>query len=435
MSTTQNLKAVATGQVQRAPRTIIDLLDDPRVKSGLSAVAGRFLQPDRLLKLCVNTIRRTPNLLKCDPQTVLGAMMATTALGLEPNTPQQLAFLIPYSNRRKVGNEWKSVYECQFQIGARGFTALAYRSPHVRSLQAESIHRGDRFRSTVGTNGLFEYEKALVDRGELIGAFSYVRLQGDAEVACVLPLEEIHKIRARSEAWRRAMEDVRSAENDKDRMKAEAKLAETPWVMWEDDMAAKSAIKKHGKQLPIASSDLLIAASGIDDAGEVGRLNLKALSDPEVVKAVIGGEEEPPAVEYSPGEILEQAVDSDRVVVPVSEAGAAAAANKEDAADAGMPAPLPPIDPADRPDTGTDARDAQQPQRGGQREAPARDKKEPKPGDQQAPTPASYAKLAERINRSDARDVAELILDEGRHLPADQQRELGRLVDDRFPPI
>lgn len=429
MSTTNALKAVATGATRQ--RGIIDLLDDPRVKSGLSAVAGKFLQPDRLLRLCTNTIRRTPLLLKCDPQTVLGAMMATTALGLEPNTPQQLAFLIPYARSMKVGGEWKKVYECQFQIGARGFTALAYRSPHVRSLQAEAIHRGDRFRSTIGTNGLFEYEKALEERGPLIGAFSYVRLQGDAEVACVLPLDEILKIRARSEAWRRAMDDVRAAETDKDRARAEAKLAETPWVMWEDEMAAKSAIKRHGKQLPIASSDLLIAASSIDDQGELGRLNLKALTDPDMVRAVIGGEEEAPALEHAPSDALEFGIpDDDGVMVPVSEAGAAAAANREQQEQRGPSEPQqqrPTIDPADHPDKGADPQETAAPER------QQRQRKENKPAAQEEFQGPTYAQLASRINKAGARDVAELILDEARHLPEDQRRDLQKIFDDRFP--
>lgn len=412
MTTTQALKAVATGQVAARTKTIFDYLEDSRVKAGLAAVAGKFLAPDRLLRLCINAVKKNPLLLKCDPQTVLGGMMTTAALGLEPNTIQQLAFLIPYGNNRKVGNEWKKVYECQFQVGARGFVTLAYRSPRVKSIQAEAIHENDLFEHMVGTESFLKYQKTLKDRGPLIGAFSYVRLADDFETACVLPLEELHKIRSKSETWRTLTRNLEQAESEKDSAKALQKLQETPWFMWEDDMGAKSAIKKHAKQLPIASSDLLVAASEMDNQGEAGRLDLKTLADPDAVRAVIAGDMDPPALENTPSETLDQGeMDDDRAMqVPVSAAGAAAAANKQA------------IDPADRPDTGTEAKEAAQPQRDEPKERPAAE----------APK-VTYAVLASRVKKCADRDVADLILDEARGLPADQQAELQRLVDEKFP--
>jgi phage RecT family recombinase len=416
MTTTQALKAVATGQATPRSKTIFDYLDDARVKAGLAAVAGKFLAPERLLRLCINAVKKNPLLLKCDPQTVLGGMMTTAALGLEPNTIQQLAFLIPYGNNRKVGNEWKKVYECQFQVGARGFVALAYRSPRVKSIQAEAIHENDLFEHMVGTESFLKYQKTLKDRGELIGAFSYVRLADDFETACVLPLEELHKIRSKSETWRTLTRNVEQAESEKDSAKALQKLQETPWFMWEDDMGAKSAIKKHAKQLPIASSDLLIAASEVDNQGEAGRLDLKTLADPDAVRAVIAGDMDPPALENSPSDVLEPGeMDDDRPAqVAVSAQGAAAAANKE-------------IEGADRPDTGTEEHATAQPQRKEPQEHPAAE-------DQAAMPRVTYATLANRITKKGVtRDVAELVLDEARGLPADQQAELLRLFNDRFP--
>ena len=97
--TAAGLKAVATGQVQTRPRTILDYLDDKRVHAGIAAVAGKFMSADRMLRLCVNAVKKAPKLAECDPQTVLGAMMTSAALGLEPNTVQQQAFLIPYNTK------------------------------------------------------------------------------------------------------------------------------------------------------------------------------------------------------------------------------------------------------------------------------------------------------------------------------------------------
>lgn len=344
-NTTNALKAVATGQVERRPKTIFDYLDDNRVKTGIAAVAGKFLTADRMLKLCINAVKKTPDLQKCDPQTVLGAMMASAALGLEPNTIQQQAFLIPYARNTKVNGQWTKVYDCQFQVGARGFVTLAYRSPRIKSLRAEAIHEGDLFEHMMGSENFLKFSKALKGRGELIGAFCHVHLLDGFESACVLPLDELHKIRSKSETYQALVRNVEKASSDKDAAYAEKRLAETPWVMWEDDMAAKSAIKKHAKQLPIASGDTLVAAAEIDNRGETG-LDLKSMSDPDMVRAIMNDGAEPPALENNPSETLDfqDSQSAERVQVPVSEAGAAAAANKGQQH----------IDEADRPDAGID---------------------------------------------------------------------------------
>jgi hypothetical protein len=76
------------------------------------------------------------------------------------------------------------------------------------------------------------------------------------------------------------------------------------------------------------------------------------------------------------------------------------------------------IEPTDRPDTGAEPKDSRAPD-----SAPS-----------EHPTAAtSYARLAERINKAADREAADVVLDEGRALPADQQRDLKKLADDRFP--
>ncbi|WP_028998655.1 recombinase RecT [Azohydromonas australica] len=114
---TQTLKAVATGQgsAEKAP-TIFDFLEHTKVRKGITAVAGKYLKAERMLTLCVNAVKKTPRLLQCDPQSVLGAMMTSAALGLEPNTAQQQAFLIPYRKRVPPpdgGRHWVETFECQ----------------------------------------------------------------------------------------------------------------------------------------------------------------------------------------------------------------------------------------------------------------------------------------------------------------------------------
>lgn len=332
----------ANPRTTNAP-TIFRLLDDPRIQKGMAAVAGKYLTPEKMLRLCINAVKKTPRLMECDPQTVLGAMMTSAALGLEPNTVQQQAFLIPYKRRAKVDGQWIDVYDCQFQIGARGFVTLAYRVPDIKVLKAEAIHDGDLWEHMEGSESFLRYAKALKDRGPLIGAFNFVRMEGGLELACVLPLEEIHKIRARSETYRALTRNVLLAENDRDRQKAQTALDETPWVMWEDDMAAKSAIKKHAKQLPLtgaAGASEFMAATQIDSAVDAAQVDLRMMADPDVVRATVDDGIEPPRIENDPSPTLEEVTPrASAVRMPRGRAAAAPA----EAATAAAPAA---VDPA-----------------------------------------------------------------------------------------
>lgn len=286
------LKQPEQQAVEKKPKTIFDLLTEDKARRAIASVAGQYMTPERFLRLAINCIKKTPKLMECDPQSVLGSFMASAALGLEPNTVLQQAYLIPYGVRGKLPgtNEWGVThYDCQFQIGYRGFITLAHRSPHVLTLEAEAVHEGDHFDHLKGSRSFLEYRKALRDRGELIGAFAFSKIEGGGEAATVLPLDEIHKIRSRSETYQALIRGAdKQGLKDWEKKKAEEKLAGTPWVMWEDDMSAKSAIKKHAKQLPMNPGDPMAAAVSIDADREDGKtIDMADLADPDKMRAVM----------------------------------------------------------------------------------------------------------------------------------------------------
>jgi recombination protein RecT len=281
---------------ERPRHTIIDLLNNPKTKAGLAVVAGKMLNPERILKIATNAISRTPQLAQCNPKSVLGSIMASTALGLEFNTPLGHAYLIPYKRCANVDGQWIDVYDCQFQIGYKGWIVLAHRSPVVESLDAEAIHKGDFFDHMKGSEAFLKFKKSLEDRGPLIGAYCHTRHGGHNEAATVLPLDDILKIRGRSETFRALERGVRDAQTDRDKAKAQQKFDDQPWVLWEDDMAAKSAIKKHMKLLPITPGDPVSAALQLDGAGDAREgdfIDLAALSDPDVARDVQDGGDAP----------------------------------------------------------------------------------------------------------------------------------------------
>ncbi len=331
------LRAVTTGATS-TPTIFTYLQGNPKFEKSIAAVAGQFFTADRFLRLAINAVKKTPLLLQCDPQSVLGAFMTSAALGLEPNTVQQQAFLIPYKKRAKINGEWVDVYDCQFQIGYRGFITLAHRSDRIASIEAETIHEHDHFKHMKGSNSFLEYEKALKDRGDPIGAYCFTKLTSGMEMATVLPLEEIHKIRSRSETYNALVRKVEQADKERDRISAEQKLADTPWVLWFDDMAAKSAIKKHAKQLPLAVGDAMNTAAAIDSDAEANVIDMAAMADPDVVRGVVQDGYEPPALENDPSESADF-TPRQREAEPIEvRTGAAKHSPRKAQAEAGKPA-------------------------------------------------------------------------------------------------
>lgn len=297
------LKATAQAPAERKPKTIFDFLTDDKVKTAIAAVAGQYMTPDRFLRLAINAVKKTPRLLECDPQTVLGSFMASAALALEPNTPMGQAYLIPYGKRGKnpTSGQWEVIgYECQFQIGYRGFITLGHRSPNILTFEGEAIHAGDHFDHLKGSRAFLEYRKALKDRGELLGAYSFTKFDGGGEAATVLGIDELHKIRSKSETYQALIRGVDKAEAGYKKQKAQEKLDETPWVMWEDDMAAKSAIKKHAKQLPLEPGDPLRAAQALDAESDDGRtIDMAEMTDVDRLREVMRDGEMAPQDEGS----------------------------------------------------------------------------------------------------------------------------------------
>lgn len=367
--TTDQLRGAATAAPKPAPgkppaRTILQLLDDPRVGQGIQAVAGKYLDADRMLRLCVGAIKRTPRLLMCEPSSVLGAMMTSAALGLEPNTVQQQAFLIPYKRRANVGGQWVDVFECQFQIGYRGYITLAYRHPRIKTMEAHAVRERDHFRHMVGSRSFLEFALELRDRGEVVAAFSYVSLHDGGELSTVLPLQELHKIRGRSETYKSALWAVENAGSEKDKKKAEAALLETPWVMWFDEMTAKTAIRRHSKQLPIAAGDQLALAAAIDNDGDgAPRVNLAQMANPEVARAVMGDEIDVPLLSHDDSEPIqfgEAFGATAREREPVGAEGAPSGSGDQPPRGTMTPVPPPNQAPAPAPEQGPREDDARQ---------------------------------------------------------------------------
>lgn len=157
-------EAAAAGTVARRLDPARDLLMS--MESEFEKCLPKTLPPDLFMRVALTGFRKTPDLLNCSRRSLLGALLETARLGLEPCTEQ--AYLIPYKT------------ECTLVIGYQGYVQLMYRTGLVSQVEAEMIYEADEWDDSRGDGGRFFHRPNWMadDRGRPILAYAFASLAG-----------------------------------------------------------------------------------------------------------------------------------------------------------------------------------------------------------------------------------------------------------------
>lgn len=208
-------------------------------KSQIAAALPSHLTADRMLRIVMTEVRKTPKLKDCTPQSLIGAVIQASQLGLEPGSALGHCYLIPYGK------------ECQFIIGYRGMIDLARRSGQIISISANVVYKGDLFKFEFGLNeDLKHIPSQEVERNDddIICAYMIAKLKDGGHQIEIMFKKELDKIRGRSKAaWN------------------------GPWVTDYPEMCKKTVVRRGFKYLPISIE--LADAIMRDDSAEDGEQN------------------------------------------------------------------------------------------------------------------------------------------------------------------
>lgn len=195
-----------------------------KAKSAIAEVLPRHLTPERIARVTLAAVSRTPLLLECEPRTILQSVMVAAQLGLEPTGVLGSAYLVPYRNG-KTGK-----YEAQLIIGYRGLIDLARRSGQILSIEARLVRRDDRFRCQFGLSPVLEHEPNWESQeAEVTHIYAVAHLTGGGTQFEVMTFAEIEGIRRRSKA--------------KD---------SGPWQSDWEEMGRKTVVRRLSKYLPLS---------------------------------------------------------------------------------------------------------------------------------------------------------------------------------------
>lgn len=169
--------------------SVFDLIE--KAKPQLARALPSTMDPDRLARILLTEVRKTPRLAACTADSLLGACLSAAQLGLEPG-PLQQVYLVPRKN--------KGTDEVQLLIGYRGIIDLAMRSERVIDVDAHVVYENDFFSHEHGTDPHLKHVPTLGARGEPVCAYAVARLRNGGAPFVVLSLDDIRARQAKSQS-------------------------------------------------------------------------------------------------------------------------------------------------------------------------------------------------------------------------------------------
>ena len=240
MSNTSQAIAARRNQQQGEGLTVRERVE--RMSGEFSKVLPASISAETFVRLALTELRKKPELQQCSEASLMGALMTSAALGLEPGGPLGQFHLTP----KRLKGDWQVVPI----IGYKGLRDIALRSGTVDSIQSFVVREGDAF--GFGANeqrgAWFEWQPLDIDSERpLMGVLTIARLHGTA-----------------APVWR-----YLSKQQIDKRMNAGAAKGSGFWEKWPEEMARKTGVRAISSDLP--TSSVLALATSVDETVQVWR--------------------------------------------------------------------------------------------------------------------------------------------------------------------
>jgi len=205
-------------KAEKEPLSVKAAVEAPEFKRELARIVGDAVGADRVARMVVTSIARTPGLAECTPKSVLSAVYQAVQLGL--TLDGRHAHLVPFRDGDKK--------VCTLVPDYKGLIQLALKSKLVTAVTLETVCENDDFQWDRGviTRHAVDWRSP---RGEAYAWYAIAKMAGGGEACVVLPRSEVEAIRARSKKGTR----------------------QSPWDTDFNEMAKKTAFKRLAKVLPL----------------------------------------------------------------------------------------------------------------------------------------------------------------------------------------
>ena len=173
------------------------------------------------LGFAMQIFQNNPTLQRCDPQSILNAVVNVARTSITLNPVMRLAYLIPRKNK------------CVLEFSYMGLVAMLRDNGCIKSISAHIVYEDENFEFDLANNKIRHLPKYAQSENEhnlrkIIGCYSRATLPNNEIVYEFMPMWEIEKVK-------------RSSEGSDNKYSA--------WQTWKDEMIKKSVIKRHFKML------------------------------------------------------------------------------------------------------------------------------------------------------------------------------------------
>lgn len=226
-------------ETRRLP-AVITYLDDRKTQLAETLPAG--LHADQFLRIVKNLCVRNPEILDCDPQSVYTACTEAAQDGLRLDNKEATIAIFNSKVRGRGGAPDTYVKKAAYIRMFVGLLKLVRQSGEVSSVSVNLVYANElkpdpetgkpRFRYIAGDDERIEHDPILFEeRGDVVAAYSIVRMRDGGTERKVMNREEIDRIR----------------------QMAEKRKESTFWRDHFAEMAKKTVLRAHCKTLPMST--------------------------------------------------------------------------------------------------------------------------------------------------------------------------------------
>ena len=182
------------------------------------------INPDKAkseLGFAMQLFQNSEALQKCDPQSILNAVVNVARTSITLNPVMRLAYLIPRKNK------------CTLEFSYMGLVAMLRDNGCIKSISAHIVYEDEEFDYDIANNKIYHKPRFAKTENEhnsreMIGCYSRATLPNGEIVYEFMPMWEIEKVKRMSDG-------------------SSSKFS--AWQTWRDEMIKKSVIKRHFKML------------------------------------------------------------------------------------------------------------------------------------------------------------------------------------------
>lgn len=146
------------------------------------------VKPEHFCRIALTTLRKNPDLMRCDKSSIAAALVQSAQLGLVCDGFLGHAYLIPFKA------------ECTLILGYKGLMELVRRSGEIASVAMESVYEGDTFSFSLGLDRTLHHEPGPnygIDDKLITHVYVAVKLKDGTDVFDVWPRKKVEAHRDR----------------------------------------------------------------------------------------------------------------------------------------------------------------------------------------------------------------------------------------------